>query len=98
MTTVNELLGGLNKNLSYYEVVIVDKALGEDGKFIEGENVGYGLLNTVTGITEHTSIMLPGVMWQATHFESTLKSMLSADTDDGPGLASVEDIIPPTSH
>jgi hypothetical protein len=43
---------------------------------------------------EHSSTMLPGVMWQATHFEGTLKSMLGAGDDEGPTLATVEDIIP----
>lgn len=98
MTTANELLDLANKDLSYYEVVLVDKALGEDGKFIEGDPAGYGLLNKVTGILEHTSIMLPGVLWQATHFENTLKSMLSSDEEPEPGLSVVEDILPPKTH
>ena len=93
MTTVNELLDSVNKDLKYYEVVLVDKALGEDGKFIEGDNCGYGLRNKVTDILEHTSIMLPGVLWQATHFESTLKSMLAPE-EGTRSLATVEDIMP----
>ena len=92
--TLNELLNGVNKSLKFYEVVLVDKALGEEGKYVEGDPAGYGLLNKITGVMEHTSIMLPGVMWQATHFETTLKSMLAEDGDPTPRLSVVEDILP----
>lgn len=97
MTTQSNLLGNANKNLVYYEIVLVDKALGEDGKWLEGDSVGYGLRNKQTNIIEHTSVMLPGVLWQATHFESTLKSLL-ADEDEVPGGDAGADVLPFGTH
>lgn len=89
----NELIVKANKSLEYYELRLVDKALGEDGKYVEGNDVGYGLINKATGIVEHTSVMLPGVLWQATHFESTLKSLLE-DEAAMPSAETGEDVVP----
>lgn len=95
--TVNELLQAANAELDFYEVMMVDKALGEDGNYVEASPAGYGLINKVTGVIEHTSTILPGVLWQATHFESTLKSLLepekTADT-----TATEGDVVPFLPH
>lgn len=91
--TKTEMIAKANKSLEYYELRLVDKSLGEDGKWVEGKDVGYGLINKATGITEHTSVMLPGVLWQATHFESTLKSLLEEEEVAKTGPTG-EDVVP----
>lgn len=83
-----------NNKLTYYTVIVADKVVGEEGTYIEGEGVGYAVVNNTTGVTEHTSTILPGVLFQAQHFDSTLKGLLEEpDTptlDDMP----VADIMP----
>ena len=95
--TPNELFTKINSSFEYYDVVLVDRALGEDGVYIEGEGVGYGLVNRVTGITEHTSTMLPGVFWQGQHFEGTLKSLLEVEAQPDTTAAD-SDILPFKPH
>ena len=97
MKTVSELLNKANSELTFYEIVLTQRALGEDGVYVEGDNAGYGLLNKVTGVMEHTSTILPGVMWQATHFESTLTSLLEADEKADLSVAE-GDVVPFGPH
>lgn len=83
-----------NSKLKYYTVVSADRVVGEDGKFVEGEGVGYAVVNNVTGVVEHTSTILPGVLFQAQHFDSTLASLLeepaTPELDDMP----IMDVVP----
>ena len=72
-----------------YVVVDEDNALGEDGKY--GKK-GYAVINIETGITEHTTMMLPGAIFQAQHFNDTLESLLAENKE--PVLGLVEDILP----
>lgn len=87
-------LNKFNSELKYYTVVTADRVIGEEGKYIEGEGVGYAVVNNTTGVVEHTSTILPGVLFQAQHFDSTLKGLLedpaTPDLDDMPVL----DVIP----
>ena len=98
MMTVSELLESVNKDLELYEIVLTERALGEDGKYVDGESAGYGLLNKVTGVMEHTSTILPGVMWQATHFETTLKSLTAAEGELADTTAADGDVVPFGPH
>jgi hypothetical protein len=88
------MLDRINKDLKYYEVRLTDKAVGELGELVEGdgEPVGYKLVNKITGITEHTSIFLAGVIYQAAHFDSTVKGALSAP--EPVAVESADDVIP----
>lgn len=83
-----------NAGLRYYVVVPVDRVLGEDGKYTEGEFVGYGIENKETGVVEHSTICLPAAMFQANHFDDMLASLL----DGTPSLSIVdtpaEDVVP----
>lgn len=72
-----------------YEVIECDDVLGEDGKYGQ---LGYAVRNKETAVTEHTTMMLPGAIFQCQHFTDTLKSLLAEDT--APELAAVEDIVP----
>ena len=89
----SEMLTKANEGLQYYKIIFVDKALGEDSRYVEGPCVGYGLINLATGVIEHTSTVLPGVMWQAQHFEQTLKSLLEPETTGPVGVDS-DDVVP----
>jgi hypothetical protein len=78
-----------------YFVLECDNALGEDGKY--GVS-GYAVVNKKTDVTEHTSMMLPGAIFQAQHFSDTLDSLLA---DKGPvappidmSAIDVEDVVP----
>ena len=75
-----------------YEVIECDDVLGEDGKY--GGLPGYAVRNKETGITEHTTMMLPGAIYQCQHFNDTLVSLLTKPEQETPGLALVEDIVP----
>jgi len=93
LDATSKMLNQINKDLKYYEIILVGKALAEDGNYVEGICVGYGLQNLATGIIEHTSTILPGVMWQAQHFEQTLQSLLEPETTGPVGVDS-DDVIP----
>ena len=89
MTQISELFEAINKGLKYYEIVMVDNALQEDGK-TTGD--GYACVNKVTTIVEHTSTILPGVLFQAQHFDNTLVSL----TDEEPaaeGSSPMDDVV-----
>jgi len=61
-----------------YNVVLSgpeEKVIGEDGKY--REMGGYYVVNKETGVIEHSTIMLPGAIFQATHFNDTLISLLN---------------------
>lgn len=97
MTQSDRLLAKVNAKLDYYKIIMVDRALEETGTYVEGKDVGYGLINKATQVVEHTSVMLPGILWQATHFESTLKSLL--DEEETPDTTAAEgDVIPFGPH
>jgi len=89
-----DALAKYNDGLKYYMVLPATKVLGEDGKYIEGENVGYAIENKETGVIEHTNICLAAVMFQANHFDDMLASLL----DGAPALSLVEtpaeDVMP----
>ena len=92
VSNFTDKLTKFNSGLRYYTVQPVDSALGEDGKY--NGFAGYGIINSETDITEHTTICLPAAMFQATHFDDMLSSML----DEKPSLSVVdtptEDVLP----
>lgn len=93
MTTTEGLMVLVNKGLEYYEIIPTNVCMGEDGKLIEGTDiVGYACVNKVTHVVEHTSTILPGVLFQAQHFDNTLRSLTEPEPELE-GTAS-EDVIP----
>jgi hypothetical protein len=81
-----------NKGLKYYTIQPIDNALQEDGKY---GTKGYGIVNNETGVVEHTTICLPAALFQATHFDDMLASLL----ENKPELSLVagpssEDVVP----
>ncbi len=71
--------------------------IGEDGKYEDMD--GYVVINRETGVIEHTTIMLPGAIFQCQHFNDTLESLMSPpeEGEDGVDLSSLnvpEDIVP----
>ena len=73
-----------------------EQIIGEDGNY-SGQD-GYVVVNRETGVIEHTTIMLPGAIFQCQHFNDTLVSLLSPpQDDDGVDIAALnvpEDIVP----
>ncbi len=59
-----------------YSVKITREALGEDGTY---SRHGYAVINKDTGITEHTTMMLPAAIFQCQHFNDTLVSLLTPE-------------------
>jgi hypothetical protein len=74
-----DLITAINKDLTIYVIEPTTLAIGEEGKYVDGKGstVGYAVVNTITGVIEHTSVILPGVIYQAQHFDNMLRSMLS---------------------
>ncbi len=78
-----------------YEVVEAENVLGEDGKY--GTRIGYAVRNLETGIVEHTTMMLPGAIFQCQHFNDTLKGLLETPDDNVVSLEAIpmpDDVIP----
>lgn len=78
-----------------YEVVEYDNVLGEDGKY--GQCGGYAVRNLETRVIEHTTMMLPGAIFQCQHFNDTLKGLLEKPEDNVVPLAAIDmpdDIVP----
>ena len=73
-----------------YEVVVHDNVLDEAGNY--GAH-GYAVVNKENKTIEHTTMMLPGAIYQCQHFNDTLIALL-AQEKEAPGLAIVEDIVP----
>ena len=78
-----------------YTVQQVDVALGEDGKYGQP---GYGVVNKQTDVVEHTSMMLPGAIFQCQHFNDTLESLLAKPEEVVEPVdlrvVDVEDVVP----
>ena len=81
------------ENKSYCVVQCTD-AIGEDGKY--GQS-GYAVENKETGVTEHTTMVLPQALFQADAFEGALGQLNDPiptppeEPADGDGL-DIEDI------
>ena len=60
-----------------YEVRFSEDELviGEDGAY--SARSGYIVVNKDNGVVEHTTMMLPGAIFQCTHFNDTLISLLA---------------------
>jgi hypothetical protein len=71
--------------------------IAEDGKYTDAVE-GYLVINRETNVVEHSTIMLPGAIFQAQHFNDTLVSLLSPPVDDeGMDIAALnvpDDIVP----
>jgi hypothetical protein len=93
---VSELLNKCNEGLQYYEIVLTNECIGEDGSMMINRDetpLGYALINRTTGITEHTSQVLPAILWQVQHLEQTLTSLLEPEKTGPVGVDS-DDVIP----
>lgn len=76
-STLAELLELVNKEFMFYSIVPSFIAVSSAGVESVAENpVGYDVLNVITGIVEHSTPILPGAIYQAHHFDSTLKGFL----------------------
>ena len=62
-----------------YEVILIDDALGEDGKY--GRR-GYAVINKETQVREHTTMVLPQALFQADAFMGALSQMDKTTDDD----------------
>jgi len=89
-----KLVAEANSKLKYYEVVSTDRVIAEDGTYDEGDFVGYGIENLITGVIEHTTVCLPAAMYQAVHFDEMLTSLVSAETPKLSLVTPTEDIVP----
>ena len=70
--------------------------IGEDGKYSD-DTKGYVVLNKETGVIEHSTIMLPGAIFQCQHFNDTLVSLLNPPTEEELDISALnvpEDIVP----
>ena len=92
--TVAELMAVVNKDLEFYEIVPSLNVLGEEGKLVESDHVvGYAVVNKITAVIEHTSTILPGVLFQAQHFDNTLRSLTEAPEETLEGESSSQDDV-----
>ena len=68
--------------------------IAEDGKY--GNRPGYVVVNKETGVVEHSTVMLPGAIFQCQHFNDTLISLLADPSEDIDieALDVPEDIVP----
>ena len=59
---------------------------------------GYVVINRDTGVIEHSTVMLPGAIFQCQHFNDTLISLLApkdeAEIIDINSLNVPEDVVP----
>lgn len=95
--TNEELFIKINENFELYRIEPATKAMGEDGKYVDGGDtmIGYALVNATTGVVEHTSTILPAVIFQAEHCEQMLKSLLEKPAGVEESLGATDaDIIP----
>ncbi len=83
-----------------YEVQVastMEQVIGEDGKYGSSQG-GYIVINKETGVIEHSTVMLPGAIFQCQHFNDTLISLLTPKEDEEfEGLHAIdvpEDIVP----
>ncbi len=83
-----------------YEVRLAGKdelVIGEDGKYHVGQE-GYIVVNKETKVIEHSTVMLPGAIFQCQHFNDTLISLLAppdeAEIVDITSMNVPEDIVP----
>ena len=91
MSNLLEKIAQFNEDLKHYTVQPVEDSIQEDGNY---GGKGYGIVNNETGVTEHTTICLPAALYQATHFDDMLTSLLTKK----PSLSLVdqptEDVLP----
>ena len=77
-----------------YFVTECKDVLGEDGKY---GKTGYAVVNEETGVIEHTTMMLPGAIFQCQHFNDTLKGLLETPEDNVVELSAIDvpdDVVP----
>lgn len=70
------------------------KIIAEDGAY--SSRKGYVVVNKETGVVEHSTVMLPGAIFQCQHFNDTLISLLADPSEDIDieALDVPEDIVP----
>jgi len=96
MSNFNDSIAIVNDKLKYYDISLSQKATNEIGEVVEGEApVGYAVINTMTGITELTSTLLPQAIYQAQHFDQTLEAVFTPEAK-APVLEmmNTEDVVP----
>lgn len=85
-----------NKNYQV-ETSVGRSIIGEDGKYTTTHE-GYCVVNKDTGVVEHSSTILPGVIFQCDHFNDSLESLLNPQSVDEETILSElnvpDDIVP----
>lgn len=98
MTTIAEALEEINAKLKYYSIETSNVAIGEDGNYLIGDDdgtpVGYSLINDETDVVEHTSMLLPAIIFQANHLDGMLDSLLNEKEDTAVAAAApMDDVV-----
>ena len=76
-----------------YAVIVVEDALGEDGRY--GRR-GYGVVNKETAIIEHTTTVLPQALFQADAFAGALGQLNEAAETEEEAATIIEGMAEPT--
>ena len=92
MSDLLDHIDSINEALNYYTITVSDKVMGEEGKYITGEGVGYAILNKFTNIKEHTTLLLPQAIFQAQHLDSMLESLIKGEDPTEAPLTPAEDV------
>lgn len=92
--SMKDKIAKFNAGLRYYTIQPVDNALCEDGNYHDRK--GYGIVNNETEVVEHSTICLPACMFQASHFDDMLSSLLDGVAKPSLSLVDTpaEDIVP----
>jgi len=73
-----------------YTVVETDNALGEDGAY---GAIGYAVVNKATGVTEHTTMVLPQALFQADAFMGALTQLDETTDEDADLIEDSGDVV-----
>ncbi|MHC4647485.1 MAG: hypothetical protein ACYTBJ_18515 [Planctomycetota bacterium] len=91
-------LNKVNEDLQYYQVTHVTAennvpVICEDGEY--RKRAGYSVYNTLSGVHEHTTTLLPGAIFQAQHLDATLDGLINPKMQEYPALEDVamDDVV-----
>ena len=76
--TLDQILTKVNSDLKYYEVIVIDgehPVICEDGEYRKRK--GYGIINKLTDVVEHTTVLMAGAIFQSQHLDSTLEGLVN---------------------
>ena len=90
-------LNKVNEDLQYYKVMHISEGsvpvICEDGEYRKRD--GYSVYNTLSGVHEHTTTLLPGAIFQAQHLDATLDGLINPKVQEYPSLEDVamDDVV-----